>query len=230
MTDRPRPRVIANFAITADGKISTRNYTQATFTSKADKRRLLEIRALGDALLVARGTVAKDNMSMGIPAEDIKQARQAAGKRRVPLRVIVTNRGDIDLTWKVFEKRVSPVIVFSSEQMDSSLRDEIREVATLHIHPGNSVDLPLLLETLLTEHGIETLVCEGGPRLLRSLLEIDCLDELYLTLAPVLFGGNKAPTITGEPDDFLPQEISMKLVEWNQHGDETYLHYVRSRP
>jgi len=228
MNPTPRPHVIANFAITADGKISTRNYTQATFTSKADKRRLLEIRALGDALLVARGTVAKDNMSMGIPTEDLKQAREAEGKRRVPIRVIVSNRGDIDLEWQVFKKRVSPVIVFCSERMQPEIRAAVSEAATLHIHPGNRVDLPLLLETRRTEHDIATLICEGGPQLLRSLLEIDALDELYLTLAPVLFGGHDAPTITGEPNDFLASEIRMTLVEQHQVENEVYLHYRRT--
>lgn len=221
-----RPHVIANFAITADGKISTRNYTPATFTSKNDKRRLLEIRAMGDALLVARGTVARDNMSMGLPAEDLKQKRQAEGRRRVPIRVIVSNSGAIDLGWKVFEKRVSPVIVFASEQMPETLQAAVREKATLHLHAGRSVDLPLLLQTLRSEHGIERLVCEGGPQLIRSLLEIRAIDEFFLTLAPVLFGGRDAPTLTGKPEAFLPEEIRWRLCDWQRNGDEFYLHYT----
>ena len=67
-----RPRVIANFALTADGKVSTRNFTDTTFTSPSDKRRLKEIRALGDALLVGGRTVAADTMSLGLSAVDLR--------------------------------------------------------------------------------------------------------------------------------------------------------------
>ena len=88
-----RPRVIANFALTADGKVSTRNLTPTGFTSKTDKRRLLEIRSLGDAVLAGARTVKTDRMSMRITAEDLRKRRSSLGKPPEPLRVIVTNSG-----------------------------------------------------------------------------------------------------------------------------------------
>src|ERR1700736_5086273 len=60
-----RPKVILNFAMSVDGKVSTKRYQPSDFSSRDDKRRLLEIRSLGDALLVGRNTGAIDNMSMG---------------------------------------------------------------------------------------------------------------------------------------------------------------------
>ena len=65
----PRPRVILNFAATTDGKVSTAQQTPSGFTSAFDKHRLLEIRALGDALMVGRNTLQIDRMSMGLPDE-----------------------------------------------------------------------------------------------------------------------------------------------------------------
>ena len=124
-----RPRVIANFALTADGKVSTRNFTPTGFTSKADKRRLLEIRCLGDALLAGARTISTDRMSMGISARDLRERRRAIGLPPEPLRVIVSNSGAIDPLWKVFQKTGSPVIVFSTQKMPQSLRPSIARLA-----------------------------------------------------------------------------------------------------
>lgn len=63
----PRPFVTANFAVTADGRISTRNFTPSDFSSKRDKRRLVKIRAACDAVLVGARTLAADTMTLGIP-------------------------------------------------------------------------------------------------------------------------------------------------------------------
>jgi len=89
-----RPTVLINFAITADGKISTVNRDPAQFTSAQDLQRLLEIRKRADALLVGRGTLEADNMSMVIPPE-LKPSHQ-------PLRCIASCMGDFDLGHRVF--------------------------------------------------------------------------------------------------------------------------------
>ena len=117
-----RPRVIANFALTADGKVSTRNFTPTRFTSRADKRRLQEIRCLGDALLAGARTISTDQMSMGISASDLRERRRAIGLPAEPLRVIVSNRGEIDPHWKVFQTVGSQVIAFSTQRMPQNLR------------------------------------------------------------------------------------------------------------
>ena len=121
-----RPRVIANFALSADGKVSTRNFTPTGFTSKADKRRLLEIRCLGDALLAGARTISTDRMSMGIPASDLQERRRAIGLPSEPLRVIVSNSGAFDPLWKVFQKAGSQIIAFSTQKMPRNLRADDR--------------------------------------------------------------------------------------------------------
>ena len=81
--------MIANFALSADGKVSTRNFTPTGFTSKADKRRLLEIRCLGDAVLAGASTISTDRMSMGIPASDLRERRLSD---RPAARAVASNR------------------------------------------------------------------------------------------------------------------------------------------
>ena len=221
-----RPRVIANFALTADGKVSTRNFTPTGFTSKADKRRLLEIRCLGDALLAGARTISTDRMSMGISARDLRERRRAIGLPPEPLRVIVSNSGAIDPLWKVFQKTGSPVIAFSTKKMPQNLRASIARLADLWVFSSPKVDLAATLRILRSHYRVRTVVCEGGPRLFRVLLEIGAVDELHLTWTPLIFGGTGAPTLTGLPGAFLPQTNRCRLKKIQVKGNECFLTYT----
>jgi riboflavin-specific deaminase-like protein len=223
-----RPRVIVNFALTADGKVSTRNFTPTVFTSKADKRRLLEIRSLADALLVGARTIATDRMSMRLPANDLQERRRALGLASEPFRVIVSNRGQIDLGWKVFRTPGSQVIAFSTQRMPHKLRLSVARAADLWIFDSPSIDVLAMLGILQRDYRVRTIVCEGGPRLFCALLKAEAVDELHLTWTPVIFGGARAPTLTGIPDQFLPRTVHFRLKQMEVHGQECFLTYTRS--
>jgi 2,5-diamino-6-(ribosylamino)-4(3H)-pyrimidinone 5'-phosphate reductase len=224
-----RPRVIANFALTADGKISTRNFTPTVFTSKADKRRLQEIRSLSDALLAGARTIATDRMSMRIPAKDLQERRRSLGLPPEPLRVVVSNRGQIDLQWKVFQTSGSGVVVFTTQRIPRTLRLPVARLADLWILGRQKIDVAAMLRILRNDYRVETVVCEGGPRLLWALLEIGAVDELHLTWTPLIFGGAQAPTLTGIPGRFLPQTIHCRLKEMEVVGRECFLTYALQR-
>lgn len=221
-----RPRVIANFALTADGKVSTRKFTPTGFTSQADKRRLLEIRCLGDALLAGAHTISIDRMSMGISADDLRERRRAIGLPPEPLRVIVSNRGEIDPQWKVFQTAGSQVIAFSTQKMPQNRRASIARLADLWIFNSPKVDLAAMLRILRSNYRVRTVVCEGGPSLFRALLEIGAVDEIHLTWAPLVFGGASAPTLTGKPGEFLPRTIPCRLKAMEVKGGECFLTYT----
>ncbi len=221
-----RPFVTVNFAMTWDGKISTRARTPADFSSKRDKRRLLEIRATGDAVLVGAGTAAADNMSMGMPAADLRASRIDKGLAAYPLRVLLTNSGRLDPALKVFQSDASPIVIFSTELMPRRTRALLAEKATLHLHPAPAVDLGAMMFTLRRDYHVRRLVCEGGPTVFRSLLEAGLVDEIHLTLCPRIFGGAKAPTLTGLAGRFLPHSIHCALREIKTDGDECFLRYA----
>lgn len=221
-----RPRVIANFALTADGKVSTRKFTPSGFTGPADARRLQEIRALGDAVLVGAGTLAADTMSLRLGAGDLRAARRREGRSAEPLRLIISNRGKLDPAGKAFQNGGAPRVVFSTHRMPQKTRTALAPLADLWLFEADEVDLSAVLQILRSDYRIRTLVCEGGPTLLRSLLEIQAVDELHLTWASVLFGGAAAPTLTGLPGRFLPRTLRARLVAMEPGEGECYLTYA----
>ncbi len=225
MNPSERPRVIANFALTADGKTSTRNRTPTDFTSKRDSRKLLEIRALGDALLVGRGTLEADSMSMSLPRKELQRQRRARGQSPEPIRAVLSNSGKFDPSWKIFQAGESERILFTTEKMPRALREKLGPLATLQITEAESVDTAGVLRFLHRERGVRVLVCEGGPSLFRTLLEIDAIDELYLTRSPHVFGGADAPTLTGTDPTFLPSIRQARLTSLDVHAGEAFCHY-----
>ena len=213
--------------MTADGKTSTRAFTPALFTSPADKRRLQEIRAGADAIMAGRGTVKADSMSMGLSRLDLRKKRVSRGIPPVPLRVIVSNAGNLDPAWKAFKYSGSPLVVFSTRRMPVRLRSAIARNAELFLFSGRTVDLRDALEILRSEFGVKRLVCEGGGTLLRSLASLDLVDEIFLTVAPVVFGGRLAPTLTGLPGGFLKPPREFEIVRHSVLDGECFLELRR---
>ncbi len=226
MKRQDRPRVIANFALTADGKTSTRNHTPTGFTSKRDFNKLLDIRSLGDALLVGRGTLEADSMSMNLPGRRHQRERRARGQSPEPIRAVVSNSGTFDPDWKLFKDGSAERILFTTESMPNDLRRRLSPLATLRLAETKSVDTAAVLRFLKRERDVETLVCEGGPSLFRTLVELDAIDELYVTRAPFVFGGADAPTLTGTNSKFLRRITRARLVSLEVHGSEAFCHYA----
>src|SRR6266480_7890601 len=219
------PFVAVTFAMTVDGKVTTKNYDSVDFTSREDKAHLIRQRALGDAVLVGHGTIENDNVRLGIPREDLRQERIARGQSPYPIRVIVSNKGRINPRLKVFQTDFAPIIIFSTTRMPLKTREQLQEKATLYLSQARRVDLRWMLQELRYGFKVKYVACEGGPALFRSLLEQGLVDQLNLTIAPLLFGGKKAPTLMGVSSDFLPRSVRCSLKEMKVVGDECFLTY-----
>ena len=224
-----RPFVAATFAMTTDGKITTREYSPVDFTSREDKMHLLRQRALADAVVVGHSTLKKDNVRLALPKGELRDQRVALGKPPAPIRVIVSNEGKIDVGLRIFESTISPILIFSTTRMPRSYQKALREKATLHLSESAGVDLGWMLQQLRAEYKVQSVACEGGAALFRSMLEADLVDQLNLTIAPYLFGGAAAPTLTGVSKDFLPASIRSSLVDMRTVGDECFLTYKVKR-
>ncbi len=199
-------KIVLNFALTADGKISTSSKSPAHFTSREDLDRLHTIRSQADAILVGRGTLEADQMSL-----------TTSGKK--PWRCVISQSGQLDPNHKLFHSEGGPRHVIIDG--DAPLPDL---PATIH-----RMSLEEWLDSLRNKPEIRVLLCEGGGELARKLFELDLVDEINLTWAPhTLFGGKEAPGITGLPGDFLPSSRQYLLVESIPGGpDEIFLKYQR---
>ena len=155
----------------------------------------------------------------------MREAREARGQTPYPLRVIVSNEGRIDASLKLFQTDISPIVIFSTTRMPARYQKALRTKATLHLSAARSVDLAWMLQQLRRDYGVRTVACEGGATLFRALLEQDLVDQLNLTIAPYLFGGANAPTLTGLSKDFLPRGIRCSLTEMRTVGEECILTY-----
>ena len=211
--------------MTADGKITTRTYAPVDFTSREDKAHLLRMRALADAVVVGHSTLKADNVRLALPKGELREERIARGQTACPLRVIVSNQGRIDPDLRVFTSEVSPILIFSTVRMPRATQKALREKATLHLSDERSVDLEWMLQQLRSEYHVKSVALEGGATLFRSFLELGLVDQLNLTIAPFLFGGRNAPTLTGTDGEFLPASVRFTLKDMRVIGEECFLTY-----
>jgi riboflavin-specific deaminase-like protein len=201
--------ISANFAISADGKISSLDHRPSGWTSKADHQRLLDLRRHADAIFVGRHTLQSDNMSLTVPEQE-----------KQPLRCIASASGNLTGEEKVFHTPGGSIHLWC--QTFPSIK-----LAGVTSHQGSLTEF---LETLHQQHGVNHLHCEGGGTLLRALLEIDCVDELYLTWAAhTMFGGATAPTIIGVPGLAMAQSQHFQITHFEPLDglNEVFLSYRR---
>ena len=211
--------------MTADGKVTTKNFGPVDFTSREDKLHLFRQRALRRCGPDRTHEFGTRQRATRIAGRTAGTAGSSAAKVAARLRVIVSNKGRIDDRLKIFQSDVSPIIIFSTNRMPRKNQQALRKKATLHLTNAEHVDLAAMLQTLRNQYNVRTLACEGGPTLFRALLEEDLVDQLNLTIAPYMFGGAKAPTLTGLSKEFLPASVHCSLIDMRTIGDECFLTY-----
>lgn len=221
------PSVLANFAISLDGKIATRAKGPTTFTSPRDRRRMLELRAECDAIMVGRGTLEADDMPLRLPSPKLRAQRLRAGKSEEPVRVIFSNSGRLRKNLRIF-RGGPPIVVFSTQAMPAATRRWLDKIADVRIEPrGKSVDPRRALQILAKDYGVRSALCEGGAELFRSLVDARLVRELHVTFAPLVIGGEDAPTLLGPArTSLLPRSIPLRLKKFRQEGDEVFASYL----
>jgi riboflavin-specific deaminase-like protein len=209
-----RPFILVNFAISADGKIGSPQKTEAAkFTSQGDLDRLLSIRQRADAILVGRGTLEADDMSMTIPAD--------RSPTKQPLRCIISRKGEFDSGHKVFQSEGGDLHLVVTKGKEKT--DELP--ARWHF-----CSLAEFLTIASQELGVDTLLCEGGGELARELFELGVIDEVNITIAAhSLLGGKESPTISGILGEHLPTSERFVLLNHEITEDnEIFLTYQKS--
>lgn len=223
------PYISINMAMSLDGKITTTSREPAQFSSARDKKLLLELRARADAVMAGGGTVAADTMSMGIPDPKLQRMRLRKGKPAHPVRVIISGTlRSLSPGLKVFQKKLSPLVIFCSGRAPEARRRLFARLAVVVVCGEETVDLCKVCYFLRRYYGVQHLHVEGGASLNGALLDADLVDELDLTLANVFFGGSRAPTtFEGEGRALVREALAMTLVSVRHSAGEVYLRYVR---
>lgn len=225
----PRPRVLANFAASLDGKIAPapgrRTGRFVMSRGKEDWRRMRTVRARADAILIGAGNLRVDNP--GLSLEPTEREQRRADGRPLPARIVLTRTGaGISPEAKMFDPELGgPSYVVHAAAMPEAARRPLWPVAKLVELGAQEVPVERLLSWLTSDLGVGTLLCEGGGELVAGLLAARAVDELYLTIVPRILGGADAPTLAGGPG-FSPDEIpDAALVSLEQIGDELFARY-----
>lgn len=173
-----RPFVIANFVSTVDGAVTIEGESGAINAyAPGDATVFHALREQVDAVLAGTGTIAKERYGRLVPTPEGRARRAAAGLEPDPFAVVLSRSGDVPAGVPMLEDEHQPRRVFT----------------------GGAADPVSAFAALREQDGVEVLLCEGGPTLLGELVRHALVDELWLTLSPVLASGEPERTLLGGP-------------------------------
>jgi riboflavin-specific deaminase-like protein len=208
---------------TADGKAAVEGRTRA-ISSETDRAIFHNLRTQADAVMAGAGTVRSEGYGPIVKNDELRAKRVREGLDPNPLALIVSGSLRLPVDVPLLQDPGSRVVILTRSQ--NELSGQRAQVAYLRSE-GGTFDLRPLMERLRTEYGVRSVLCEGGPTLNASLLPYGLVDELFLTIAPSLAGGQDALTIVaGAP---LPELVDLELVWALEEGSELYLRY-RTKP
>jgi 2,5-diamino-6-(5-phosphoribosylamino)pyrimidin-4(3H)-one reductase (EC 1.1.1.-) len=188
-----RPTVLVNVAMSADGKISTRERRQVRISGTLDRVRVDRLKAESDAIMVGIGTVLADNPSLTVKSPDLRRQRMERGQEENPVRIVIDSHArippDADILHKGKGLRILAVSTKAAPEKVAALR-EYAEVITAG---STAVDLQEFLE-MLGDRGIHHLMVEGGGRLIGALFHEHLVDEFSTYIGNIVIGGDASPT------------------------------------
>ncbi|NOQ48959.1 MAG: 2,5-diamino-6-(ribosylamino)-4(3H)-pyrimidinone 5'-phosphate reductase [Methanococcoides sp.] len=200
-----RPFTFINSAMSADGKISTKERKQVRISGDIDFDRMDELRSSSDAIMVGVGTVLADDPSLTVKSQSRRDARKNTGLDEDPMRIIVDSKARTPLDADIFKKGTGMRIVAVSSSAPKEKVDALSEKATIIAAGDEKVDLVLLMGKL-SSMGIQRLMVEGGATLNWGLLSNGLVDEVFSFVGNIFIGGNSSPTLV-DGDGFLEGDL-----------------------
>ena len=216
-----RPYVFLNVATTADGKIDTFERRGAGISSQRDKERVDRLRADADAVMVGGRTLLDEDPKLTVKSANLRAAREANGLTPNPVKVGVVSVADLKSDSAFLTAGPARIVIFTTQGTSKEQREFLRARGVeLFVDEKQRVDLPKALHTL-KEIGINRLMVEGGGTLNFELLRLGLVDELTAYVAPLIFGGETAPTLAAGSGLVRNAAISLKLIDieaWEDGG------------
>lgn len=220
-----RPCVIVNVAMSADGKISTRERKQVRISGEQDFTRVDRLKARCDAVMVGIGTVLSDDPSLTVKSEECRSYRRKHGRNDHPVRIIVDSSARIPLEAAVLNKGEGKRIIAVSGRADGAKIASLERKAQIIITGKDEVDLTALMDEL-GALDICHIMVEGGGTLIAGLIEAGLVHEIYTFIGNMIIGGREAPTLA-EGEGFVNERSfpRLSLLESRRIGDGILLHW-----
>ncbi len=219
-----RPYVVLNMVATADGAATVAQRT-APISNPADRQLFHELRAHVDAVMVGAGTVRTERYGRLVRDPQRRQRRVTRGLAPDPLAVVVSRSLRLTPDLPLLADPHSRVVILTASA--GELPQCAAQVSYLRSAPGQEVDLSAMLARLRTEHGVRSVLCEGGPNLNTSLLPAGLVDELFLAIAPALAGSAGALSIVDQAP--LAEPIGLDLVWLLESRSQLFARYALRR-
>lgn len=214
-----RPHVHVNCAVSADGRLAFANGQRARLSGAEDLKRVQELRATADAILVGVGTVLKDDPSLRVHWELLERH-----EGRDPLRVILDSTGRTPPAARVLHGG-QPTLVATAAGCTRTFPAPVEQIAL----GDGRVDLPRLLSEL-ARRGVRELLVEGGATVIASFVRAGFVDLLTVYTAPLLIGGTTAPPLmTGAESRTELEATALVLGRIRRLGDGVLLEWRLNR-
>ncbi|MFL5871425.1 MAG: dihydrofolate reductase family protein [Solirubrobacterales bacterium] len=217
-----RPYLVTNFVLTLDGQATIAGRS-GPIGSDSDTAMLVALRTRVDAVMIGAGTMRAERYGrvVGDPAK--RERRRRDGFSEDPLMVIVSGRLDLPWDAPLFTEGHGTVLITTASDVDPPETKTAVEV----LRQPAGIDVRALMTHLRTAHSVRALLCEGGPRLHAQLIEAEVVDELFVTHAPKVAGGDGLGLVAGLTERVRPLEVAWLLYE--ETTGELFARYRVSR-
>ncbi len=221
-----RPAVRMNMITSADGAASLQERT-AGLGGIADTHRVRRTALVGRRDPCRRRHPANRELRPGPPRLRGPDPPRGLGSGPVPAIAVLTRSCRLDWQAPFFTQAEQRPLVLTTDSADASGRARAATVADVVVAGHTSVDLPLALQDL-AERGVDNVLAEGGPRVSAQLAAAGLLDELCLTVAPLLVAGAATRILNG-PE--LDHPVALELTQALESDGYLFLQYRRyARP
>ena len=201
-----RPSMRMNMIASVDGATAV-DGVSGGLGGPADHAVFMHLRALADVVLVGAGTVRAEGYGPPRLPDELREARRRRGQAPLPRLAVVSRSCALDWDAPIFRDTASRPIVVTAERAPAERRTAAARVADVVTAGAEDVDLAAALGAL-AGLGAGSVLAEGGPRLNGTLAAAGLVDELCLTVAPRLAGGESARIVSGPsiPGGGMPLE------------------------